>query len=38
MAIPELSGQVEEAAWWDAHRGDAEVDRPAKLAILIEAP
>jgi hypothetical protein len=38
MAIPELSGEVEEAVWWDAHRGVVEVDSPAKLTNPAEAP
>jgi hypothetical protein len=31
MAIAELSGELEEAAWWDYPRGEVEVDSPAKL-------
>ena len=38
MEIAELSGEVEEAVWWDAHRGVVEVDRPAKLTNPAEAP
>jgi hypothetical protein len=38
MAIPRFSRKVEEAAWWDAHRAEVEVDIRAKLTNLAEAP
>jgi hypothetical protein len=38
MVIPKFSGELEEAAWWDALRAEVEVDIRAKLTNLDEAP
>lgn len=34
MVIPKFLGEAEEAAWWDAHRAEVEVDIRARLTNL----
>ena len=36
ITIPKFPSEAEEAAWWDAHRAEVEVDIRARLTNLAE--